>query len=408
MRRSLYFLLTILLTSNVLSSDEQEEAKSFTPFTGKVTREKVRMRLEPALESPVVRTLQSDELLLVTGEEEEFFAVQPPKDVKAYVFRTFILDNVVEGNRVNVRIRPSLDAPVIAQLNTGERVDGKICAENNKWLEITPPKTVQFYVANDYLKNVGDPYYVQTMEKRKSEVNALLHSTEAIGMTELQKPFPQIELDGVYKNYEKIIDQFKDFPEKVTVAKKLLNKTHEAYLQRKLQYLEARAQYQAEQLEERESIIAERKELQEQFQELEEQIAVSDHPTDFTPKSYDDWAWETHPKSAQEFAQWVPLEKEFFEKWINGNEGASFEEFYETQMEDAVTLSGILEPYSRPVNNKPGDYMLLNRVTKQPIAYLYSTRVNLHNNVGQEITIHGALRPNHNFAFPAYYVLSME
>jgi len=238
-------------------------------------------------------------------------------------------------------------------------------------------------------------------------VNALLQSTEAIGLTELQKPCPQIELGRVYKSYEKIIDGFKDFPEKVTLAKNLLNKTHESYLQRKLQYLEARAQYQTEKIEEREAILAERKELQEEFQELEEKMA-SEHPTDFTPKNYDEWAWENHPRTTREFAQWIPLEKEFFEDWVSDNEGSSFEDFYEKQTEESVVLTGILQPYNRTINNKPGDYMLLDRISKQPIAYLYSTRVNLHNSTGQEITVHGAMRPNHNFAFPAYYVLSLE
>jgi hypothetical protein len=40
-----------------------------------------------------------------------------------------------------------------------------------------------------------------------------------------------------------------------------------------------------------------------------------------------------------------------------------------------------------------------------PIAYLYSTQVDLQGKVGQAVTLQAAPRPNHHFAFPAYFVL---
>ena len=73
-----------------------------------------------------------------------------------------------------------------------------------------------------------------------------------------------------------------------------------------------------------------------------------------------------------------------------------------------MALKGILEPYHRNVKNRPGDYVLINPSTKLPIAYLYSTKVNLQRKVGQAITVQGLARPHNNFAFPAYFILSVE
>src|SRR5690606_27647111 len=113
--------------------------ESFKPFTGKILANKVRVRSKPDLESHVIKQLSKGDLLLITGEEGEFWAVQPPSGTKAYVFRTYILDGVVEANRVNVRLEPHIDAPIIARLRTGERVKGNVCPMNHKWLEIEPP-----------------------------------------------------------------------------------------------------------------------------------------------------------------------------------------------------------------------------------------------------------------------------
>src|SRR6185436_15600633 len=76
--------------------------KPFSPFTGKVKGRKVRLRAQPDLDGRVVRELGGQDMLVVVGEKGDFYAVEPPSGLKAYVFRSFVLDGVVEGNRVNV------------------------------------------------------------------------------------------------------------------------------------------------------------------------------------------------------------------------------------------------------------------------------------------------------------------
>ncbi|NDE82278.1 MAG: hypothetical protein EB051_01510 [Chlamydiia bacterium] len=70
----------------------------------------------------------------------------------------------------------------------------------------------------------------------------------------------------------------------------------------------------------------------------------------------------------------------------------------------STEISGIVEPYTAPVKCKPGDFII--RDKDLPVAYIYSTQINLQNLVGQKVTLKGVARPNNNFAFPAYFILS--
>src|SRR5258708_372735 len=128
-----------------------KKGESFKPFTGKLLANKVRIRAKPDLDSPIVRQMNKNELLLIVGEESDFYAVEPLKDTKAYVFRSYVLDNVIEANRVNVRLEPHADAPIIAQLQAGDKIQGIICSMNHKWLEIAPPKGTRFFVSKEFL-----------------------------------------------------------------------------------------------------------------------------------------------------------------------------------------------------------------------------------------------------------------
>jgi hypothetical protein len=129
---------------------------AFEPFTGKITRDRVRMRLMPDLTSKILKEFAKNDLVTVVDETEEYFAIKPSPDQKAYVFRSFVLDGIVEANHVNVRLGPDLESPVIGQLKQQDTVEGVICETNPKWLEITPPETVHFFVYKEYIEKMTE------------------------------------------------------------------------------------------------------------------------------------------------------------------------------------------------------------------------------------------------------------
>lgn len=359
----------------------QATLPAFTAFTGKVTKSKVRVRIQPTLESPVLRELQKDDLLIVVGETEDFYAILPMKDIKAFVFRTFILDNVVEGNHVNVRLEPTVDSPIIGQLNSGDKVEGVISEVNNKWLEIQPPSTTRFFVSKEYIDKIGDATLIVTIAKRRDEATRLLNSAYQTSQTEFEKSFPEMDLKTVTDSLQSIVSTYVDFPEITQRAKELLITNQENYYRSKIAYLESKTQK-----------------------------PTSTFTEERTPGLSSEF---NHPLNGQgtvmaKLTNWAPIEQGIYHKWSEAHPEDTMTDFYEMQKKNSLELRGIIESYQRPVKNKPGDYLLVHPVTKLPVAYLYSTEINLEPRIGQEVVIHGAPRPNHNFAFPAYFVFSVE
>lgn len=351
----------------------------FSSFTGKITKGKVRMRSAPSLDAPIVREMSKAELIIVLGESDDFYAVQAPADVKGYIFRTFVLDNKIEGNRVNVRTSPNTDAPVIAQMNSGDQVEGTISSANNKWLEITPPATAKFYIAKEFIEKAGDEHYMAKIAKRRDEVNRLLQSNYAISQQEMQKSFPDVKIDRIIANYELLTKDYADFPEQAGRAKELLEELRENYLHKKISYLEA--------------LAATRQLTSTAGQSTPSFLAVKDA----SPLA------ETSIRAAY----WMPLEDAVYQEWSQTHTG-TMDDFYLEQGRNATSITGVVTPYTRSIKNKPGDYVITNKATNLPIAFIYSTKVNLHDYVGKEITLEGATRPNNHFAYPAYFVLSIH
>ncbi|CUI17481.1 SH3 domain-containing protein [Candidatus Protochlamydia naegleriophila] len=386
------------------------KASSYDAFTGKITKNKVRLRLQPAYDGHVLREFQRNDMVVVLGETEDFYAIQPPADAKGYVFRTYILDNIVEGTRVNVRLKPDLDAPVIAQLNSGDHVEGVISPSNNKWLEIKIPSSTRYYIAKEYIEKIGDAGLMARQEKRKEDVYSLLSNTESISRLEMAKPFDQINLDGVKSNYQHIIHDYTDFPEAAAKAKELLASLQDAYIAKKLVFLESQAQRSSTVLE------AKNKQLVEELHAHKTKLATLEQKIEKDKK--ETTVTNSTPALVQPVKKptqlpvnmsiWLPAEERLFAEWVEQTGKNNPNMFYEEQMKNAFILKGIVDPYTRPVKNKPGDYMLINSSSKLPIAFLYSTQVNLQDFIGHEVSIRVAPRPNNNYAFPAYFVLSLE
>jgi hypothetical protein len=372
-----------------------------TPFTGKISKTKVRMRLEPTYDGMILREMRPGELVVVLDETDDFYGVQPPTDFKAYVYRTYVLDHVIEGNHVNVRLKPDLESPVVAQLNSGDRVEGTIDPANNKWLKINMPPSARFYIAKEYVENIGDAGLMARLEKKREEATHLLQTNEAVGRAEMMKPFEQINIDGVKHNYQHLILDFPEFPEIGQKAKEQFLALQEAYADKKLNYAESQhsslanhpSKKLAEELQAHQSKIAH---LEQQIEDHRQQLPIIVSPSHQS----------TH--LPLNMSMWIPTEQNYFEAWFEHTGNHSLKDFYDNQRKEAFVLKGIIEPYNRAVKNKPGDYLLLNPISKLPVAFLYSTLVNLQDYVGHEVSILVSPRPNNHFAFSAYFVLAFE
>lgn len=378
--------------------------KPFTAFTGRNLKNKVRIRLQPSLDAPILREINKGDLFVVVGETDDFYAIQAPNDVKGYIFRTYVLDNVVEGNRVNVRLEPSLEAPVIAQLNAGDKINGQISASNNKWLEISPPDSTHFFIAKEYIEKIGNSNLKIVLDQKREEGNRLLNSTFTASQNELNKPWNQINLDSINDNLSKLLKDYSDFPDIQFKAKELQTMVQESSFQKKIAYLETLAK-NTDVINAQNQELSNKVTVQEQrISELEQNNQPNANSSTQLPPSYTPDA----ANSADRMNSWLSVENKLYENWAEIHENQPISAFYDDQLQNAKTLKGVIQIYDRSVRNKPGDYVLLNPVTHLPSAYLYSTQIDLQNYVGKEISVRVAPRENNNFAYPAYFVLSVE
>ena len=338
------------------------------PFTGKVKARKLRMRARADLDGAIIKDLGRGELVSVVAEKGDFWAVEPPANFKAYVFRSYILDNAVEGNNVNVRLKPNVDSPVLTHLNSGDKIKGSICAENNKWLEITLPSNTYFYVSKQFIENVGSPDVKVKHDLRKQAAFEAFETAQHVGKTELAKNFPEVDFDKVTHNFQVVMSEYSDFSELALSAREELSTLQEQYLDKRLSYVETKVPQ-------------------------EEELSAAAQSQLFAAVT-------------DKMKLWEPIEESLYLSWSNINDSRSLDEYYSEQKLSAATVSGILEPYTAPVKSKPGDFII--RENDLPVAYVYSTQVNLQNLVGQKVKLIGAPRPNNNFAFPAYFILSAE
>jgi hypothetical protein len=389
----------LLLFASALAAAPQKEQpappvkknETFKPFTGKVAANKVRLRVKPDLESHILRQINKNDLLLIVGEDSDFYAVEAPKDAKAYVFRSYILDGRVEANRVNVRLEPHADAPIIGQLQAGDTVKGEICPMNHKWLEIPAPKSTRFYVSKEYVVHAGGPEFLAAMEKRKTQVEELLNAAFLLAETECKKSFEEMSPQPVIEKFHAILHNFSDFPASVATAKEALALLKETYLNKKIAYLESKAELSPTAKAE---LLAKHKAESAEF---------------FTdaPVNIDQNLWTKRSKKQRgSLRVWDALEESLYLSWTAFHTGKKIDDFYSEQTANGSVLNGRIEPYVDPVKDRPGDYLLYNKDGQ--VAYLYSTQVDLNQYIGKDVTILGSPRPNNHFAFPAYFVLGVE
>jgi uncharacterized protein YgiM (DUF1202 family) len=388
------------------ASKQTKNDISFKSFTGRVRGNKVRMRAHPSLDSSVVRETSTGDLFAVVGEEKDFYKVQPSRGTKGYVFRTFILDNIVEGDRVNVRLSPDVDSPSIGQLHAGEKVNAVICEAHNKWLEIALPATTHFYIAKEYLENVGGVEIVLETEARREQAFHLLNAAFHFATGEIQKPFDEVSLEMIHQKFNHLISEYSDIPEIVAKAKETDTTIEETYVQKKIAFLEAKAD-RTMAAKEIDPALVQR--LTQIGRDIKGHAPnSSDHMASVGKAASDIMGHMVMKNDAitDKMLVWQSLEESLYHLWAATHDGKSMSDFYEEEISNATILTGIVEPFNRPVKNRPGDYVL--RTDNMPVAFLYSTKINLQDLVGKRVKLVTTPRPNNNFAFPAYFVISAE
>jgi uncharacterized protein YgiM (DUF1202 family) len=427
--RNIFLLFLVALApyqwGQLVATNTAPTSVTATSFTGKIKGNKVRIRLEPGVDSPVLHELSAGDMVVVTGEQNDFFAIRPPKGLKAFVYRTYVIDDIVEGNRVNIRAEPSLEAPVLAQLNKGDKIDGHVSPLNTKWLQIALPDQVRFYIASEYVENIGDANLLARIEQRRAEATQTVdHCSQAL-QAELRKPYNAMNLSAITDQLQHATEDYSDVPEERERALKLLTEAHENHLQKRLEHLQSQATTSANQWQNRCKRLADEMTAQQAHLEaLErslhsrkaESIPPPPQPRELAEETLDTYEQQVATPAVasapivltESMSDWLPQEDAVYRAWLREHPNDTMEQFYTAQLEHSSQVRGTVQAYRRAIRNKPGNFLLVDQQDEIPIAFLYSTRVNLDALVGETITLRVAPRPENNFAFPAWFVLDSQ
>ncbi len=61
---------------------ELQASDNFEPFTGRVIGNKVRVRLEPSIDSPILDELTPNDMVIVLDEKDGFYGIRPQHESK--------------------------------------------------------------------------------------------------------------------------------------------------------------------------------------------------------------------------------------------------------------------------------------------------------------------------------------
>jgi len=361
--------------ADISAISEEPSNPGWSPATYRVARERARMRNRPDLESTVIAELHRDDLVYAEGQAGDFYSIRPPVGTKAFVFCSYVENGIVRADNVNVRLAPTLDAPIIGRLHKGDSIKSSGSSADQQWLEIECPDSIRFYVSQALLEEVGSADIYADLAPRQAEAKHMLEKAEAIVAQQVHNSYDQMRLEEPTKLLSYVIDNFTDLKLMSGRAKTLLNQLNEDYAAKKVAYLEG---------------------SETPIKSLSPEIA----------KSLELLHEHTSINITDKMRRWEPMERSLIQGWLALNPGQTPHDFYLEEQRVAKEIIGVLEPSSSSARNCPGDYIL--RANAVPVAFLYSTVVNLQEAVGHQVRLTVSPRPNNNFAFESYFVHQMD
>lgn len=349
-----------LLTQQWVSPAALSQGASFAKTKGN----RVRMRLKPSLDSQIIRELTFDEPLLIGQKIEGFYEVFPLTQEKAYIFRTYVLDNQIEGKKVNVRLKPDLKSPVIAQLTQGAPVKGVVSAASRKWLQIDMPSQVRFYVWAQYIDTISQEEFGTLAAQR------------------FEAPQGQESPQPTFASKKSTLGQ--EEQEKIT------NKIAAAKVERSL----------------RESSLSTSTTplTQKSSQSYKSSTVSSTAATDHSLLAGSITGATTAATTG--VTNWAEKESALEQAWLRERPEKTSQDYQQYLMLESVELKGRLLPYDASIANAPGDYLLEISPTKK--VFVYSDRINLCSFSEQQVELRLHPRDAGDFAWPAFVVLDIQ
>jgi hypothetical protein len=121
----------------------------------RVTGDRVSLRAKPDLNGDLLERAMRGEEMVCLEKTNGWVAVQAPESLDFWVAGEYVVNGVIQPEKLNVRSGPSLNYSVVAVLSKGDTVS--LRGEFNDWLKIAPPQGSKVWISEDFVEFIEPP-----------------------------------------------------------------------------------------------------------------------------------------------------------------------------------------------------------------------------------------------------------
>ena len=117
-----------------------------------VTGDRVSIRLSPSLDGELLDRAMLGDHFSSLIESNGWQGIVAPNFIPAWVHSNYVSNSVILANKLNVRVGPNRNYGVLTVLSKGEEI---IEIEKfNDWIKINPPSNSIVWISKDYISNI--------------------------------------------------------------------------------------------------------------------------------------------------------------------------------------------------------------------------------------------------------------
>ncbi|MBI4844868.1 MAG: SH3 domain-containing protein [Candidatus Omnitrophica bacterium] len=180
---------------------------------GSIIADNVNIRSGPGLNFEIINKLKYGSLVLILGEQLDWYKIALPRKSLIYINEQFIApENFLRGSitadNINVRAGKSTAFNIVGQLNKNDTVE--IIQKFNEWYEIFPYNNCYAWVNKNFVKIIGSNQLYVDAENKQREAIDLFFEAYNFEQSEVGRGSADLNIEAVIQKYKVVIRDFPD------------------------------------------------------------------------------------------------------------------------------------------------------------------------------------------------------
>ena len=144
-----------------------------------VTGDRVSLRLSPSIDGELLNRAMEGEEFLALSASNGWQEVIAPEYISAWVSSSYISNNIVLANKLNVRTGPNKNYGILTVISKDDVIEDKEVF--NDWVKIKPPENTSIWISKQYLRDVQPESIIEEKELLELQIN-LTQSISSINL----------------------------------------------------------------------------------------------------------------------------------------------------------------------------------------------------------------------------------